>query len=688
MADFLFEIGTEELPPKSLRKLSEALAEGIVNGLQEAGIDYKNKQIFASPRRLALLLSEVAEAQPDSTLEKSGPKLQAAKDKAGHWTKAAFGFARACGCDIDTIQEKNGRLFYQGDVKGKKTADLLPAIIQKAIKQLPIGKPMRWGSSTVGFIRPVHWIVACFGQMILKETILGLTPGRVTYGHRFHAPVAITLDNLNDYEKRLEKARVIASFDKRKTMIKNQINQLKVAGLVLMDEGLLEEVTSIVEWPNAQLGSFSQDFSNIPAEALISSMQVHQRCFPVMDKQQKLLPYFVLVANIASEKPEIITHGNEAVMRARLNDAKFFFEHDLKLPLDEKLPQLEKVIFQAKLGTLADKTNRLQLGIIALIDTIAHGADKKLSTRAAQLAKCDLLTDMVGEFPELQGIMGGYYSAKHGENPIVSDAIKEHYLPQSKEDSLPQTDVGALLSITDRLDTLVGIIGIGQGPTGEKDPFGCRRAALGIIRTMIDKKWYCHLPQLTQAIINHYPTHLLAKDTEKNVLKFIQDRLKIYLISQYHFTNPVVSAVLSRPFTDIYDSVCRVQAIKTFKENPACPMLAMANKRIGNILKKSPMTDDNINDTLLKDNAEIILAQALSDKLAKTTPLLKNRQYQQSLVLLAELRDDIDNFFDNVMVMTDDKALQQNRLRLLKKMQHLFLQVADISQLQAMTYKE
>ncbi|MEJ2390848.1 MAG: glycine--tRNA ligase subunit beta [Gammaproteobacteria bacterium] len=686
--DLLIELGTEELPPKALLRLSNAFAAAIRQGLAQAELAYANIQPFASPRRLAILVTDLQTQQADKDQERRGPALQAAFDEQGNPTKAAQGFARSCGVDVSVLEtletDKGSWLVYRARVKGNTAASLLPDIINTALNQLPIPKRMRWADLDAQFVRPVHWVVLLFGDEVIDTEILSVRSGRETWGHRFLANQPIYLPAPGEYEVLLEsEGKVIANFARRRDAIRGQIEQAahQLDGAAVIDDDLLDEVTAMVEWPVAVIGNFEQRFLEVPQEALISTMSANQKYFHVVNQQGQLLPHFITISNIDSRDPDKVRAGNERVIRPRFADADFFWKQDRKQSLASHLDSLKTVVFQKQLGTLYDKTQR----VARLAETIASqlGGDKLAALRAAELCKCDLMTAMVGEFPELQGIMGRYYAKHDGEPDEVAAAIDEHYMPRFAGDQLPQTRTGQAVAIADRLDTLLGIIAIGQAPTGDKDPYALRRAALGVLRCMIENDLALDLQPLLSFAAKQFDKSVKANKAVEATIDFILDRLRTYYTSQ-DIKPDVFESVHSQRPTQPNDFNARLLAVNAFRELAEAESLAAANKRISNILKK---TDEKIparvDDKLLQDEAEQALAAQLNSLSDHIAPLVAERNYTAILHQLANLRSNVDSFFDKVMVMADDKALRHNRLALLTQLRNLFLQVADISQLQS-----
>lgn len=689
--DFLLEIHTEELPPKSLSHLAKALQQEMEKQLEKANLKFKAAQTYVSPRRLALYMQDVATEQAAQTIERKGPALNAAYDKEGKPTQACQGFARSCGIepkDLMTIKNAGGEwVGYREEVPGKSTRSLLPAMIQQSLAALPIPKRMRWGERTESFIRPVHSVLALFGKEVLEATILGQVAGQMTYGHRFHYPKALKISSPKSYAATLEKkAYVIADFEKRKALVRSQTEQvvqdiLGPDAKIIMDEGLLNEVTGIVEWPVAICGRFDAEFLSVPAPVLISAMQDHQRYFPIVDKNQQLLPYFAAVMNIASKDPARVVAGNERVLRARLSDAKFFFEKDKTQSLESRVQALKGIVFQAKLGTLYDKAERISKLSKLLAKELQ--LDERTAERAALLAKADLTSEMVGEFPELQGEIGYYYALHDKETQEIAQAITDHYKPRFSGDSLPQPGIGCMVALADRIDTLIGIFGIGQIPTGDKDPFGLRRAAIGVLRLIIENRLDLDmLPLLTEAAKLY--GNLENKEVVSQVLRFMQDRLKAWYQEQ-DISPDVFAAVAALNSSRFADMHRRILAVQHFKGLPGAESLSMANKRVSNILSQytETISAKTVNPDLFEDESEKDLARALNDQAERNAPLYQAANYVEVLNNLATLRAPIDQFFDKVMVMAEDKAIRENRLLMLGQLRTLFLQVADIALLVA-----
>ena len=685
---FLVELGTEELPPKALKNLSLSLEQSIADGLKAANITFSKTHVFAAPRRLAVLIEELNEQQPDQAIEKLGPNISGAFDAEGKPTKAAEGFARSCGVEFSQLQrtqtDKGERLIFRSTQAGKLTIELLPAIVATALDQLPIPKRMRWGARRDEFVRPVHWLIMLFGKQIIDCEILGIKSGRETRGHRFHCNQAITLNHASEYQLTLEnKAYVIADFNERRGHVRKQVELegKKLNGTAVIDEDLLDEVTALVEWPVALSGSFEERFLKVPQEALISSMKGHQKYFHVVDTNRKLLPHFITVANIESKDPRKIIDGNERVIRPRLSDAAFFYETDLKISLASRREQLKTVVFQEKLGTVFDKTER----VAKLAESIAEqiSGDISFAKRAGQLSKADLVSNMVGEFDEMQGIAGAYYARHDGEPNEVAEAIREHYLPRFAGDELPHTKTGIAIALADRLDTLVGIFLIGQPPTGSKDPFGLRRAALGILRIIVERGLDLDLRSCISFASHLFPNAVMGaapQNVRQTIFDYVIERFRAWYEDE-NISAEVFLAVSAKQLGAPLDIHQRVQAVHRFSQLPEAQALAAANKRVSNILAKQ--ADANalpaLCADLLQEDAEKKLADEVATLAAVVTPLFAQRKYREGLEKLASLRATVDAFFDNVMVMCDDEVVRNNRLALLSQLRNLFLEVADIS---------
>ncbi|MDT8209612.1 MULTISPECIES: glycine--tRNA ligase subunit beta [Serratia] len=684
---FLVEIGTEELPPKALRSLAESFAANFTAELDNAGLEHGDVSWFAAPRRLALKVANLSAAQADREIEKRGPAIAQAFDAEGKPSKAAEGWARGCGITVDQaerlVTDKGEWLMYRAHVKGQSAQALLAGMVSTALAKLPIPKLMRWGDSDVQFVRPVHTVTMLLGADLIPGTVLGIDSARTVRGHRFMGEAEFTLDNADQYPQiLLERGKVVADYEARKAFIKRdaELAAQKIGGKADLSDSLLEEVASLVEWPVVLTAKFEEKFLAVPAEALVYTMKGDQKYFPVYDAAGKLLPNFIFVANIESKDPQQIISGNEKVVRPRLADAEFFFNTDRKKRLEDNLPRLETVLFQQQLGTLRDKTGRIQ----ALAGWVAGqiGADVNHATRAGLLSKCDLMTNMVFEFTDTQGVMGMHYARHDGEAEDVAVALNEQYQPRYAGDALPQSLVACSLAIADKMDTLAGIFGIGQHPKGDKDPFALRRAALGVLRIIVEKNLPLDLQTLTEEAVRLYGSKLTNAKVVDEVVEFMLGRFRAWYQEEGHAVD-TIQAVLARRPTKPADFDARVKAVSHFRTLEAAAALAAANKRVSNILAKSTETlNDSVRASVLKDAAEIQLATHLVVLRDKLQPYFAAGNYQEALVELAALREPVDAFFDNVMVMADDAEVRVNRLTLLSKLRELFLQVADISVLQ------
>ena len=684
--ELLIEIGTEELPPKALQSLSDAFSRGVAEGLKNAGLQFGKVQSYATPRRLAVLINGVPEAQPDRDVERKGPSLKAAYDADGNPSKAVTGFARSCGVSIDELEQqetdKGTWLVFKAEEKGQPVSELVPGIVDQSLAGLPIPKRMRWGGSEVEFVRPVHWVVMMHGKKVIDGVVLGVASSNKTRGHRFHANKEIALSNAGEYANTLKsKAYVIADSEERKQSIHDQVikSAKSLGGTAVIDNDLLAEVTALNEWPIAVAGEFEKEYLGVPAEALIKTMQDNQKYFPVVDKDNELMNFFITISNIDSKTPEKVKAGNERVIRPRLADAKFFWEQDQKQPLESFGKQLDKVVFQVKLGSIGDKTNRVEV----LAENIASqlGANVEYARRAAVLSKCDLMTDMVGEFAALQGVMGKRYAQVGGEAEEVATALDEQYMPRGASDGTPATTTGQILAISDKLDTLVGIFAIGQKPTGEKDPYALRRASLGILRTIIERKLDLDLQQLIDTSADLFADQVDAADARSEVFEFMLERLRAYYLDR-EVPVDVFDAVSALKPSRPLDFDKRISAVSAFRALPEAESLSAANKRVGNILKKAELRDASIvNAGLFELQEEETLYNELEALRSKTEPMFDSGNYESALRDLSALRKPVDDFFDNVMVMTDNMDVRNNRIALLNKMSTLFMRAADLSRL-------
>jgi glycyl-tRNA synthetase beta chain len=689
-ADLLVEIGTEELPPLTLRTLSEAFGEALCDRLEAKILGAHQCTVYATPRRLAVLVPGVPANQPDRDIERRGPAIDAAFDADGKPTKAAEGFARSCGVEVehlDRLENADGRwLLFRSTEVGESTLSLLPAIVEEALARIPIARRMRWSNLDVEFVRPVHWITLLYGKNAVEADIMGVRSGGVSYGHRFHHPQAVELPQPSEYAKTLYGgAHVVAEFDARKEMIRAQVEEAadSLGGRALIDDALLEENTALVEWPVAITGSFDVLYLSLPDCVLTATMQGHQRYFPVVGEDGALKPHFIAISNIESRNPDTVRHGNERVIRPRLADAKFFFETDRKKSLDQRRDALKEVIYQEKLGSIFDKSERVSklAGVVAI--AMGQSPDEvKLARRAGLLYKCDLLTDMVGEFPELQGAVGREYALADGEDFHVANAIGESYMPRFAGDRIPVSAAGRALSVADRLDTLVGIFLIGQAPTGDKDPFALRRNALAALRIMIEGELPLDLRKLLKSTAGGFTQFSDSAGVVDEVMEFVLERLKAYFVDQ-GVPVDVFQAVQAREPSEPHDFAKRVHAVDTFRKLPEAASLAAANKRIQNILKQATdVVPARVDDTLFAADAEWNLAAKTLGLTPRVRDLLKKRDYTTAMTNLAGLREEVDAFFDNVKVMDEDERLRKNRLALLQNISNLFLDTADISRLQ------
>ncbi|ELY4523667.1 glycine--tRNA ligase subunit beta [Cronobacter turicensis] len=684
---FLVEIGTEELPPKALRSLAESFAANFTAELDAAGLTHGVVSWFAAPRRLALKVASLAASQPDREVEKRGPAVSAAFDAEGNPSKAAEGWARGCGITVDQaerlVTDKGEWLMYRAHVKGESAQALLPNMVSAALSKLPIPKLMRWGASDVQFVRPVHTVTLLLDDEVLPATILGIQSDRVIRGHRFMGEPEFTIDHADQYPQiLLERGKVIADYNARKAKIQQDAEAAaaKIGGNADLSDSLLEEVTSLVEWPVVLTSKFEEKFLAVPAEALVYTMKGDQKYFPVYGTDGKLLPNFIFVANIESRDPHQIISGNEKVVRPRLADAEFFFNTDRKKRLEDHLPRLETVLFQQQLGTLRDKTDRIQ----ALSGWIASqiGADVNHATRAGLLSKCDLMTNMVFEFTDTQGVMGMHYARHDGESEDVAVALNEQYMPRFAGDALPSSLVACAVAIADKMDTLAGIFGIGQHPKGDKDPFALRRAALGALRIIVEKNLPLDLQTLTEEAVRLYGSKLNNAKVVDDVVDFMLGRFRAWYQDEGYSVDTIQAVLANRP-TRPADFDARMKAVSHFRTLDEAVALAAANKRVSNILAKAnePLNDE-VHASVLKEDPEIRLALQVAVMRDKLQPLFAEGRYQEALVELAQLREPVDEFFEKVMVNADDAQVRINRLTLLSKLRELFLQVADISLLQ------
>ena len=684
--NFLVEIGTEELPPKALKTLATSFADNVEAELNQAGLSFDKIEWFAAPRRLAVKVLNLATQQPSKEIEKRGPAVSAAFDAEGKPTKAAEGWARGCGITIEQAEriatDKGEWLVHRAKIEGQPTKNLLNDIVANALAKLPIPKPMRWADKTVQFIRPVHTVTMLLGDELIEGEILGVASARTIRGHRFLGEKEFEIQHADQYPQLLrEKGSVVADFNERKAEIlaKSQAKATALGGVADIEESLLEEVTSLVEYPNVLAAKFEERFLAVPAEALVYTMKGDQKYFPIYDKEGKLLPHFIFVSNINPEDPTAIIEGNEKVVRPRLTDAEFFFKTDLKQKLVDRLPRLETVLFQQQLGTLKDKTDRIE----QLAGEIAKqiGADEAKAKRAGLLSKCDLMTNMVFEFTDTQGVMGMHYARHDGEDEEVAVALNEQYMPRFAGDELPKSLVASAVALADKFDTLTGIFGIGQAPKGSADPFALRRAALGALRIIVEKNLPLDLEDLVKKSTALFGDKLTNQNVVADVVDFMLGRFRAWYQDE-GIAVDVIQAVLARRPTRPADFDARVRAVSHFRTLDSAEALAAANKRVANILAKAEGDIGAIDVALCVEPAEQVLAQSVLSLAKEVQPLIAQGEYTAVLDKLAGLRQPIDNFFDNVMVNAEDAKLRQNRLAILNTLQGLFLQVADISLLQ------
>ena len=683
----LVEIGTEELPPTSAKKLCDAFVDSVSTQLSDAGFSIGEVASHVTPRRLAMVIQDVSDKQPDQSIERKGPALSAAYNDNGEPTKAALGFAKSCGTEMETLEtiesDKGAYLYFKSTVSGKSLKNILPITIEQALNQLPIPKPMRWGNNDAEFVRPVHWVIVMYGSEVIECNIKNIPASNVTYGHRFHAPQKIVIPHASKYSSLLKYAKVISSFSERKQHIENLLADCANNNNATLnyDENLLEEVTNLVEWPAAIVGEFSKDFLSIPQEALVVTMQEAQRYFPMFSNTDgSLLPLFITIANIDSSNPDTIKRGNERVIKPRFEDANFFWSRDKQQSLEKRTEQLSGILFEKQLGSLLDKSER----ITKLTDNLCKqlGISSKHSSRAALLCKADLLTDMVNEFPKLQGIMGRYYALHDHEPHEVAQAIEEHYQPTQSGSKLPSSTEGKIVAICDRVDTLVGIFATGKKPTGVKDPYALRRAALGIIRISIEGDVDFDLEQLLLASATLLKSQLPTSSAETEVFEFITERLRGYFLD-LGVSPDTFDAVRSVQPTRLTDFSDRIKAVQHFRELPESTSLAAANKRIRNILKKVETVNNTVSTALVSEKAEQELIDQLTLVTKNVTPKFNHHEYTDALTTLASLRPYIDQYFKDVMVMDENEDIRNNRIATLAQVDKLFSTVADISLLQS-----
>jgi glycyl-tRNA synthetase beta chain len=683
----LIEIGTEELPPRALQSLAQNFAKQVEQGLSENKLAPAAVEVFATPRRLAMLLRDTPLQQADQLIEKRGPALDAAFDKDGKPSRAALGFAGSCGVELDQLERretaKGSWLYFSATRAGRSLQDLLPELVANALTGLPIPKRMRWGDRSDDFVRPVKWLVMMIDSQVVDAEIFGLRSGNRSFGHRFHAPGSLEITSAGEYEQILLSAgKVIASFERRRDSIRDLVEQAatQLGGMAHIENALLDEVTALVEYPVVVCGQFEEKFLELPTEVLVMTMQENQKYFALFDSDGALLPHFIAIANIDSRKPEVVASGNERVIRPRFADAGFFFAQDRKQGLDVMRFRLDSVVFQKKLGSLGDKTNR----IIRLAKYIAShlSADQDLVRRAADLCKADLMSDMVAEFPKLQGVMGRYYAQYQQEATSVCTAIEQHYWPRHAGDQLPQNAVAQAIALADRLDSLVGIFAIGEKPGGDKDPFALRRAALAVLRIIVENRLALDLTELCQVAADGYINQIEAHPAIAEVIEFVFDRQRAFYQEQGIGFDVVDAVAYSRPGL-LYDCDLRIRAVQEFQHHEAAQALAAANKRISNILKKQQQVMPAITQDLLQENAEKQLFKQLQALKEGVAEQFSQGNYLRGLEQLAELRPAVDLFFDEVMVMVDDVAVRDNRLALLDQLLQSFRLVADFSRIQS-----
>lgn len=685
--DLLVEIGTEELPPKSLDKLRLAFEKELCAQLSAKRLSFSGSKSYGTPRRLAVIVEQLSESQTDEAIELLGPARAAAFDADGNPTKAALGFARKCGVaevsELSFVEtDKGERLAYKDNRVGQKTETLLAECIEAALGKLPIAKRMRWGAGRQEFVRPVHWVVLLFGKQVVPAEVMGLTAGNLTKGHRFHSEGLLAIKSAASYEKQLEAAKVVVDMDRRQQTIVDQVTKLGLdsGGQAVISPGILQEVTALVEWPVALCGRFDESFLEVPEEALISSMGEHQKYFHLVDEANKLLPLFITIGNIESKDPAKVIDGNQRVIRPRLADAKFFYDTDLKTPLEAHRPKLEKIVFQADLGSLADKSERV--GKLGVSLAASCKADAKLVKRAAELAKCDLVTDMVQEFDHLQGTMGRYYATENGEPTEVAEAIYEQYLPKQAGGALPQTPTGVCLALAERIDTLTGIFGIKQPPTGSRDPFALRRASLGVLNILVDQEIQLDLSKVIgEAYDNFESLPVPREELIQQVRSYLIDRFRA-LLEDEGVTVEAFRAVRGVEENDPYEIHNRALQVQTFSETAVASSLAATNKRVANILSKVDLDKlPDLDTNLFETPEENALHESLIDLQKNTSGHMAKKEFTQALMAMAVLKDPLENFFESVMVMADDEKLRFNRLSLLKEVRQLVLTVADLSEL-------
>jgi glycyl-tRNA synthetase beta chain len=681
--NLLIEIGTEELPPKSLTKLALAFRDNIQTGFSDNKLIFSHVIWYASPRRIAVLVEGLSEFQADKHVEKRGPAIATAFDQNGEPTKAAQGWARSNGIDVDQAErlktDKGEWLLFKAQVKGQSITQLLPELVEKALKALPIPKPMRWGTKSTQFIRPVHTVTMLYGSDLIHGKVLDVNSARLINGHRFHCNAPFELDCADNYLNQLKQHYVIADHEHRKSIILEQVRTLAKQENAIADvnDELLEEVTSLVEWPVALVANFEESFLAVPKEALIYTMKDDQKYFPLLDENGQLRSRFIFITNIESKDPQTIISGNEKVIRPRLADAEFFFNTDKKQTLESRLESLKTILFQKQLGTVYEKSERI--ASMAKSIAVMLGADQEAAHRAGLLCKTDLMTNMVMEFPDVQGVMGMHYARVDGEAEPVALALNEQYMPRFAGDNLPTSDVSICVALADKIDTLVGIFGIGQTPKGDKDPFALRRASIGVLRIIVEKSLPLDLNELVDTSIATFSDKIISENLQTKVVDFVLARFKAWYAEQGIASGVVQAVAVNRP-TRPADFAARVEAVKSFNTLESAEALAAANKRVANILAKNVFKEELVfNMALMQEPAEIALASILESVEARIQPMLDKSDYTSALIVLAELRQPIDEFFENVMVMADDELVKRNRLTLLSRLRGLFLCCADIS---------
>lgn len=681
--NLLLELGTEELPPKSLRNLAQSLHDSFVKQLKDEGLEFASSKWYATPRRLALFIEGLADKQEDKEVEIKGPAVKAAFDAKGNPTKAALGWANANGISIDQAQRletpKGAWLYIKTLKKGKQAVEVVPEMFKNALKALPIPRLMHWGAKREEFVRPVHTLCMLFGDELINGSILGVESSKTINGHRFLGQQKVTINSADSYVEQLRnEGSVVADYDERKASIIKQVTDIanSVNGVADLDDALVEEVTSIVEEPHIFKATFEERFLKVPAEALVYTMKGDQKYFPIYDKEGKLLPVFAFASNINPKDPTSLVSGNERVVRPRLSDAEFFFNTDRKHSLESLFERLETIVYQKDIGTIAFRSNcveKLAKYIASLI-----GADETKAARAAHLAKCDLASTMVTEFTDTQGVMGMHYAELDGEDPDVAQAIFEQYCPRFAGDKIPTKGVEIAVSLAEKIITLVGIFGINMLPKGDKDPFGLRRAAIGLVRIVLENNLSFNFVKVIEEACNILDDKVKAKDTKDQVVNFVYNRLKAYYQDQ-NIEASIFLAVLSTAPVDLLDFDKRVKAVKSFKDLPAAENLASAYKRVNNILSKATVSEGNVDKALLSEDAEKALSTALDTVSPKVNNLYTQGDYTQALATLSELKEPVDNFFDKVMVNADDPKVKENRLHLLQQLHNLIGKTADIS---------